>query len=494
MAEAVVFLLRKMVLHALFSGIAIGSVFALSPKVFAGDTDTARNYLSTIVSCLSTIFTLCISITLVAIQLTSSRYTHRVLDLFLKMPFNISLTLFYFVTIFQSLFLLSCITEPIHETLPAYLQPQMNADMVLVILCFIMLIAYLYAVTRLLKPERIVSEIEREYRAAIRRSRRAEALSKVEQICDIAKRAAADLDSTTGAIAVEALGKMANDGTQCMRSSVIRQFVEIAAIAAKEREGGMLAVVLQGLQKIGEEAVREGRQEDAYDVLSAFERVVQTGLIGQQLFHFVDRAVTAIYQLVRIAVRVELGENLTIQSGYRRRTFATLESIGEAILAQEKGGTTYVARVMLAQTFADALRIIGESAQGTPPEGQWRLLILYITLARRFMIHAELQDVRFITTWLRRQSRHSAIKQPHIQSAALTLAILLPALARHMGRNDIERYILRALAEQSDFPYAQRSALIDKLHSLRPIFDFDDPAPLLDQVCLTWQTIRCNCS
>jgi len=95
------------VFHLFLSATIILLVFLFPPKVFSGDTDTARNYLNTIVSSLSTILALCISIILVAIQLTASNYTHRVLDFFVRLPYNASLFTFYLVTIMHSFFLMA---------------------------------------------------------------------------------------------------------------------------------------------------------------------------------------------------------------------------------------------------------------------------------------------------------------------------------------------------------------------------------------------------
>jgi uncharacterized membrane protein len=74
------------VFHLLFAMLVTVLVFLHPPAIFSGDTDTARNYLNTIVSSLSTILALCISIILVAIQMTAANYTHRVLDFYVRLP------------------------------------------------------------------------------------------------------------------------------------------------------------------------------------------------------------------------------------------------------------------------------------------------------------------------------------------------------------------------------------------------------------------------
>lgn len=493
----------KWTAHAVGSLLIIGLVFTLSPRVFAGDTDTARNYLSTIVSCLSTIFALCISITLVAIQLTASRYTHRVLDLFIKLPFNVSLTLFYFVTIIQSLFLLSRITEPIHVTLPSYLQPQMNADMVLVVLCFIILVVYMYAVMRMLKPEHIVAAIEREFRVGILRHKERDALLRVEQICDIAKRAAGDMDSTTGMIAVSALQKMASTGTRETRASVTRQYIEIGAIAAKEREAGMLSAVLSSLTTIGQAALAERRLDDAGDVIQAFERIVRSGLIGQQLFHFIEEAVFAIYELAgkAIALSGATAQERAHTEAFAEDAFAAIRKIGEEVLAREIEGAAYVARTVLAVNFG---RLLGQMASlgDRQPERQvateacWRLLCGYLRLARMLVAKAELRDLVPITTWLREEmqdvtdsagERPAAIQTP---AAVLYTPCLLAAAAAYANRADAVRLIVHAVAARADWPCELEREIALRRVLIRALFDYLDPLPFVGAVKEEWLNYR----
>ena len=481
-----------MVLHGLVASAVIAFVFAVSPHAFAGDTDTARNYLSTIVSCLSTIFALCISITLVAIQLTASRYTHRVLDLFIKMPYNVSLTIVYFVTIIQSLFLLSRITEPIRETLPGYLQPQMNADMALVIVCFAMLVLYMYAVMQLLKPERIVGEIERECFVALRRGREADALERIEQICDIAKRAAVDLDSTTGMIAVRALERQARGGGARLGASVVRQFAEIAAIAAKEREGGMLGAVLASLYDIGERAAAAGRLGDCGDVLSALEQVARTALIGERLVHVVDEAVAAHFRLARLvwedaaALRQEAREEEA--AAFVERALAAVMAMGRDMLREESGGAAYVGRSILGGPSGSLLFALaaasGPAGEGADeaaarlPPAALRLLLGQLELAAEWIAGASPRDMAPFAEWLRRSANGGA---PAARRLAALQGAVLAALARQAGRPDAERLFLWSIAE-CDWPARDLRALSGRREEFGRLFAHDDPAAHLRAV------------
>lgn len=480
--------LKKRLLHAIGSLLVIAAVLLFSPRVFVGDTDTARNYLSTIVSSLSTILALCISIILVAIQLTASRYTHRVLDLFLKLPFNISLMLFYFVTIIQSLFLLSRISEPIRETLPAYLQPQMSADMILVVFCFVILIAYMYDVMRLLNPERIVAEIEREFAVAQGQGRDREALDKVLQICDIAKRAAAEMDSTTGTVAVHALANMAERGADRTRSGVTRQFIEIAAIAAKEREGSMVGSVLGSLYSIGVASVVEGRMEDARDVVRALERIVRTGLLSQHFLHFIEEVSSEIYSLASIALsNAETGPG-DQSAQFCAEAFQSLAKIGDEVLTHEPGGRTYVARAILSEGFGELAEWL--SARESQRETAFTLLIEYGRLARRLIAVAELSDLAAITRWLRFALEKRETERDGI--VPMMVAVLLVMLADHAGRPDAKRFFARAIAGRHAWSDSAERALAERSSSLRALFDDEDPGDYLADARDVWAGYRAD--
>lgn len=478
-----------MILHAVVSIAIMVFVFMASPKAFAGDTDSARNYLSTIVSCLSTIFALSISITLVAIQLTATRYTHRVLDLFIKFPYNISLALFYLVTIIQSLFLMSRITEPIHQTLPSYLQPQMNADIVLVILCFGILILYMVSILQMLKPERIVAAIEQEFLFAIQKGRERDALTKVEQICDIAKRAAVDLDSTTGMIALQTLQDIVTKGTKETRNSVTNQFVEIATIAAKEREAGMLSVVLNNLTELGKDALSQARLQDARDVVHALERVVRTGLIGQQLFHFIEATVASLYGLAESALAVDGPIQNTENILFSERTFAAICAIGQEVLKRETAGSAYVGRAILAHQFGHLLQVYLRQDNNGLQDGTWRLVLEYLSLAKVMMEQAHLRDMEPMTLWLKDEK----LSEDHTQAMdelLMLIILLLASLALYAGREDMEQFIFRVLHAHYFIPISAQQILLDRETLLNPLFDYIDVSKQLTKTLENWHTLR----
>ncbi|MCL6453040.1 MAG: DUF2254 domain-containing protein [Alicyclobacillus sp.] len=348
--------------HLFFAGAVLTLVFAHPPALFSGDTDTARNYLNTIVSSLSTILALCISIILVAIQMTAGNYTARVLDFYVRLPYNVSLFLFYLGTIMHSFFLMAQIRDPVNEPLPPRLDVEMSSDLVMVAICFVSLLLYMYAVVQLLKPERIIELIRREYRRSCQRGRLGAALDSIEQICDIAKRAASFSDSVTGMRCVEVLRDIAHtlpeeglwrraagDGTGRMRVGrpvlagarargaqldwpdlyrvVIDQWTEIAGVAVKERETAVVTAALDALAAFGAVCVESSDWLTAEWVVRAFRHLTFSCLLSDGHILQVENVVLRVYRMAAKASAVgERGEVFAL------RTWQVVRTIGEATL------------------------------------------------------------------------------------------------------------------------------------------------------------------
>jgi len=327
------------IFHLFLSGMIMLIVFLRPPNVFSGDTDTARNYLNTIVSSLSTILALCISIILVAIQLTASNYTHRVLDFFVRLPYNGSLFSFYLVTIMHSFFLMASIQDTERDPLPTRLQPEMSADLVLLVICFATLLLYMYKVVQLLKPEAIIGLILRDYHRASQKGQWSSALANVEQICDIAKRGASVSDSVTGSQCVEAILHIAlrlpvpidkQDAMLTVHQSVVDQWVEIAGVAVKEKESGLLSTVLNAMKTQGQRYIDGLSWSAAELVVKAYRHIVFSHLISEGQLYDVERVADRLYELAGLAVQQgERGQSFCL------RTWDIIATLGENVFRVE---------------------------------------------------------------------------------------------------------------------------------------------------------------
>lgn len=423
------------VFHLFLSGLIILLVFLKPPLVFSGDTDTARNYLNSIVSSLSTILALCISIILVAIQLTASNYTHRVLDFYVRLPYNGSLFTFYLATIMHSFFLMASIQDPVSsDPLPLRLRTEMSADIVLVVICFICLLMYMYAVVQLLKPDKIISLILREYRRAVYKERWPSALESVEQLCDIVKRSASVSDSVTGARCVEVMEQIAGqlpipDGPQGqllgLHQTVVDQWVEMVGVAVKERESALFYGVLDALQSQGRLYIDRDAWKAAELVIKAYRGLVFSHLLSEGQVFYVERVPDKLYQLASAAT--ERGERGRL---FALRTFEIARTIGESAFGCQPAGVK-----SLMEGFLMSNRLPGLFAGLETDESREDAITTYFELWKSFAYCTTMRDVsRWARWWL------SEMREPY-GSLGQVLAQLI---AIHLNKQDIAKTLAYA--------------------------------------------------
>lgn len=424
------------VFHLFLSCAVILLVFWHPPMIFSGDTDTARNYLNTIVSSLSTILALCISIILVAIQLAASNYTHRVLDFYVRLPYNASLFLLYLVTIMHSFVLMAKIRDPLNDPLPQSLRPEMSADLVLVIICFVSLLIYMYAVIQLLKPERMIHLVMRDYQRAYRKGHWRRALANVEQICDIAKRAAAVSDSSTGIHCLEvmlAIGKelphpseRADDPFLKLHESLIDQWVEMIGVAAKEQETGLMQGPLEALSEQGRRYIAARSWPAAVLIIKAYRHIVFSHLLAEGQVFYIEQVAHQLYALAFVAVDAdERGRAFTL------RTWDVIRNIGERIWSTESAGAALFLDSFLMPDDLD--RTLVELVHKNE---QTDAVVLYFRLWKVFLASAAKRDIARWGHWW-----ESAITDKAVMEDGEGIAWLLAAQAGEMHARQTLEYV-----------------------------------------------------
>ena len=413
------------VFHLFFAALVTVIVFLYSPSIFSGDTDTARNYLNTIVSSLSTILALCISIILVAIQMTAGNYTHRVLDFYVRLPYNVSLFFFYLAAIMHSLFLMARIRDPLNDPLPTNLSREMSADLVLVVICFFSLLLYMYAVVQLLKPDRIIELIVREYNRAFQHGRLRAALDSVEQICDIAKRASSFSDSVTGTHCLDVMSQIAarlplpkreDDPLLSIHGNMVDQWVEIVGVAVKERDTAVLTGVLNALSQQGVVYVEADSWRGAELVIRAYRKLLSTHLLTDGHAAYIEAVVKRLYQLSALsATKGARGQTFAL------RTWHIARAIGEASVAANPSAVGSLARVFLmTETFHQTLNSMTDRVE-------WmEALVCYFQLWKVFVPHASRSDAAQWGDWWMKGAEDET-REFGIQLAfALTCHLRLP--------------------------------------------------------------------
>ncbi|GIM47513.1 hypothetical protein DNHGIG_30620 [Collibacillus ludicampi] len=481
------------IFHLLFSWILIVAILVWAPPVFSGDTETARNYLNTIAGTLSTILALCISLVMVAIQLTASKYSHRVLDFFIRLPYNASLLSFYLLTIFHSIYVLSKVRDFAYDPLPFWLDQAMSADLFLLIFCFLALLVYMFAIMKLLNPETIVRAIAREYMVAYRHSRYDEAVDKMEQIADIGKRCLSDMDASTAIVSVEYLAQMMHqtrmptaesDAVLWYHRKIVHLLLGIASIAFKERETSISSAILDEFFDIGERYAETGSLKAAGMILEAYEWIIMNNLIGEKQHSLIERVIEQTFQMTCEIVKREQGEEQLHK--FVLRSFRTLRRIGQQILKTEVFGNELVAKQIVSKMFGELLATIIEKNGPAYPKTLIReLLHEYMKLSRLLLMKSEAKEIVRITTWLREEML------PHRENRMrvypfLYLYTLLGASALYLNRKEMVTILIRAIGKYFPPDQTVLRELQEERMQVRAFFDFHEPERYLSELYVLW--------
>jgi hypothetical protein len=122
------------------------------------DVDSARLLLSALIQSEATIIALVITLTLVAVQLTSSSYTPRVANIFAKSPHMYLLLGIYIISIAYSAIILQLVSG-IEGIVPTHMEFLISWAYWLTIILAIALIPYIFYILELFRPETIIKRM-----------------------------------------------------------------------------------------------------------------------------------------------------------------------------------------------------------------------------------------------------------------------------------------------------------------------------------------------
>jgi hypothetical protein len=483
-----------MALHLLASWLLISLILLFTPPIFDGDAETARNYLNTIAQILATIFTLSISIVMVAIQMTASKYSHRILDFYVRFPYNVSLFSFYLLTIFHAIYMLSKMRELENGLVSKQMDKWISADLVLLIIGFVWLLIYMYAVMKLMKPETIVSKIEKEYLAAYNRGDYWEALDKIEQIADIGKRSVNDMDTMTAVRCVKNIADMLHntrlptaeqDKVLWYHQKIVEQLQGLASISFSQRETAVSGAILRELFEMGVKYVESGSLKAAGVIVDGYKQIVINSLAGQQQLTMITKVVEHIYEISCEVVK--RGSDKETVHEFVISAFQQLQEIGRQVAKSELHGLSFVAEHIVSNTFGRLLStIIEKDGPVFPHPLIYELFYQYVKLIKLLFLHGDMKDAVQITTWMREEMLPNK-EDPNVMRPYLYLFLLLASTALHLQRKTIVTLLIRAVGKYFPPDRALLDHIIERRLEIRHLYDFQEPERYLKEVYLLWK-------
>lgn len=483
-----------MALHLAGSWLLIAAILLFTPPVFDGDAETARNYLNTIAQTLATIFTLSISIVMVAIQMTASKYSHRILDFYVRFPYNVSLFSFYLLTIFHAIYMLSKMRELENGLISKEMDKWISADLVLLIVCFLWLLIYMYAVMKLMKPKTIISKIEKEYLAAYNREAFREALDRIEQIADIGKRSINDMDTMTAIRCVKNIADMLHntrlptagqDKVLWYHRRIVEQLQGLAGLSFSQRDTAVSGAILNEMLEMGRKYVGSGSLKAAGVIVEGYSQIVVNSLAGRQQLNMIAAVVRHIYEICCEVVRKSFDKEAVHK--FVIGSFRHLQEIGRLVAKSELQGHSFVAQHIVSNAFGRLLAaIIEKDGPMFPHPLIYELFFEYVKLTKLLFLYGDNKDVLAITTWMREEMLPQK-ENPSCVRPYLFLFLLLASTALHLRRKPIVIILIRAVGKYFEPDGELLHHMIGHRLEIRHLYDYQEPERYLREVYLLWK-------
>jgi hypothetical protein len=375
------------------------------------DPEVARGIVVQLLQTLSGVFAITITVVAIIVQLSATRYTSRVVDLFLADKFNALVLFSYTVPLLYGFWLGNSIT------IESYSRVSMAIFNVLTTLAFVMLIPYFQYLFYFLQPSNIISKIESSIEQTLRKVRlhpeyhdkgRREVTNSVQQLSDISLSSIAQSDI---ALALQALNSMRDiavfylqlksklderwfnvDSGQIMglseemREEIVRGRVwlemelfkryELAFTSSLRKVRDINSCVAMNLREIGTVAAGTGNDQTLDFIIKGFNTLVMYTLserdIRSAVHVFYQYRILAESVLYRPEIVEKIGEHFKYygQNSQRRRIFFIMDAV------------------------AYDLRVLIELAFGKFPESVERLLRLFLELDQVATSEADLSFLK----------------------------------------------------------------------------------------------------
>lgn len=192
--------------HGRPDALALWRLFIAPNPVAAASTLTSAGQV------VAGILAIAITVAAIVVELASTRYTHRITELFIAEPTNFIVTGFFVVTGLQGIWV-TLTFDPTVSFVPHW---GVALSMVLLTISLLILIPYFAFIFHFLQPDTILARIRTHTLDVVRDSRdaeraKAEAVRGIEQLADVALNAMESKDKGVSMMSVEALRQLTEE-------------------------------------------------------------------------------------------------------------------------------------------------------------------------------------------------------------------------------------------------------------------------------------------
>jgi hypothetical protein len=173
------------------------------------------------------VLAMAITVAAIVVELASTRYTHRITELFISEPTNFLVTGFFVVAALQGLWV-TLTFDPSTDFVPHW---GIALSMVLLTISLLILIPYFAFIFHFLQPDTILARIRTHTLDVVRGSRdparaKAEAIRGIEQLADVALNAMESKDKGVSMMSVEALRQFTEE-YQALRAGLAPAWFQV---------------------------------------------------------------------------------------------------------------------------------------------------------------------------------------------------------------------------------------------------------------------------
>ena len=252
------------ILLFLFVAFVIGHIFALF-DLYHTESDSARYMLSALVQSQAAIVAIVVTLTLVAVQLTASAYSPRVIRIFRDNPDMWILLLFYGVSISYGLLVLKMIQAGDLRQISLFSHPleyHIFSAYIAVVFTFFMLFPYMWNIINLLNPANIIKRLAIEItKDNLLNSEE----DPIQPIMDIVHGSIMKYDIATtrvglGAVTEQVIEIIDSDGEEKISGHFCKHLDRVGKLAVSKMDIESTAEVIENLEVFGKSTAEKGLQ------------------------------------------------------------------------------------------------------------------------------------------------------------------------------------------------------------------------------------------
>ena len=185
------------------------------------DTDSVLAFIGSLAEVMTALFGIILTVVAIIVNLSANRYTSKVIDLFIRDRFNVSILVFYGIISFYSIWILNVLQfrdAPV-EFVPRF---EILIYLFLVSIGVLLIVPYFYFVFQFLTPNTIISKIKKQAQRFILRARcmpakkskrvekeiKPSLVENLEQLSEICKGSLISADRSLGLLSLKTLNQI----------------------------------------------------------------------------------------------------------------------------------------------------------------------------------------------------------------------------------------------------------------------------------------------